>query len=453
MNKYFKVILCLFCVITIKVQADFAAAVKNYGNKKFPEAMHEFQSLAALGHKQSQLNIGAMYFRGESVEKNLIDAYVWVALSAEDGNADSIRTKDIIFSKMDAQQKIRADIQLKQLALSYGSQALSSTLYPKHSAERIKIIYTRFKAAPRIPSSAISEKIAKFELEYDVDPQGYIHNYTFLSEEGIKDSNKLITYLASLKNYPQRLDGKPISAYNIELTFIQAGNGRGNQLIDEANKELREGFQPEIDWSDADNLYRHAIRVGDSPISVKMQQHKTLLLLSAAQMGHPKAQAAIALHILYGHNFDQDRKKGLAWLLAAAKSEDNSSLYLAASILYDGILVDLNKRKAIEFLQKAATQNHTKSKMKLAWILATEKDTEFFNPSKALELVTDIYSSYLDRVTAFETLAAAQAANKLFDNAVSSQESAISVAENIDARLEEALICLKTYKQHEAWRQ
>ncbi len=452
MDKYLKVIFLITFVISTKAQADYSSALKNYNEKKFPEAMIEFQRTAALGHKDSQLKIGIMYFQGEGVTKNIIDAYAWTALSAEDNNTSSVRIKDAMFSKMNEQQKIDANIKLKELMSTLSNQTLSSTLYPKYSKEKAELTYAHFKSIPQPPRSAISQQFAKYELEYDVDPQGYIHNYTILDGEGVKDSNKLINYLASLRKSPQRLDGQPIWVYGLKYNLIQVAMGRAKQLTDEVNEEIREGFTPEIDWANPENLYQHAIKINDFDASKKMQQHKKLLMLSAAQMGHSKAQLAIAFNIIYGKNFEQDRKKASNWLLAVENSTDSSSLYLAASLLYDGKLVDLNKRKAVDFLQQAAEQQHTKSKVKLAWILATEKEAEFFNPPKALQLITETYSNYLDQITAYETLAAAQAANGKFDDAISAQTFALNFAEELDIKLEDAKARLTSYQQHQAWR-
>lgn len=453
MDNYLKMAICLLCALSIQVRADFSDAVKLYNDKKFPDAMQEFQRVAALGYKPAQLNIGVMYFRGEGVEKNIIEAYAWTALSAEDDHAESIRTKDIIFSKMDDQQKIAADIKLKELMSLFGNQTLRTNLYPKYSQEKSKLIQARFKAMPDLPSSSVSEVLAKFEMEYDIDSQGYIHNYVFLEAEGVKDPQKLADYLAGLKNYPKRLGEISTPVYNYKFTQIRGGNGREKQFKDEVNEEMREGLTDDIDWSNSESLYRHAQYYSDSPLSVKTQQHKTLLFLSAAKMGHAKAQTAIALKIIYGENFEQDRQKALKWLLAVDNSKDASSLYHAASLLYDGILVDKNKAKAIDFFQQAVNQQHPKSKVKLAWILATEKEESFSDPQKALQLITEVYDKYLDRVTAYETLAVAQAANGQFENAIKSQKSALNFAKKIGIEADAVQRRLTSYEQRTAWKQ
>jgi len=453
MNKYIKIIFCFAFLYAFETQADFASATHDYETKKFPEAMQEFKRTAALGHKQSQLNIGVMYFRGEGVDKNLIDASAWILLSAEDNNPESVRIRDIVLSKLDEQQKIKADIKLKELTETYGNQFLRAHLFPVFSEKTPNLLYASFKGFPNIPTGVMfSEKISEFEIEYDVDTQGNLRNYTLLKSEDVKAPKELIEHLSRIKIRPKKLNGQPLSQFNTVFSMKITGQGRGRQLMEEVNNDIRENFSPEFDWSNPENIYQHARALDYSKQSKKIKQQKTLLMLSAAQMGHVKAQTNIALDTLHGAGFEQDRKKGLAWLLAAAESKDNASLYLAASLLYEGEIVDSDKTKAIELLQLAANQQHAKSKMKLAWILATDKDSTLYNPQKALQLAKEAPTNYEDQVTATETLAAAQAANGLFDDAIASQKLAVDFAKNIDNRFEEAKIRLDRYKQHQAWR-
>jgi TPR repeat protein len=70
-----------FLLLSSFARADFTVAMANYEAKKFPEAMEEFKRLASLGHKDSQMNLGVMYFRGEGLAKDLIEAYAWMALA------------------------------------------------------------------------------------------------------------------------------------------------------------------------------------------------------------------------------------------------------------------------------------------------------------------------------------------------------------------------------------
>lgn len=454
MNKYIKIISCCIFLSALESQADFTSAKNDYEAKKFPEAMQEFKRTAELGHKQSQLNIGVMHFRGEGVDKNVVDAYAWILLSAEDNNSESLRIRDIVSAKLNEQQKIKADIKLKELTEIYGNQVLRENLFPVFSEKKPDLLYASFKGFPNIPINVMfSEKISEFEIECDVDTKGNLHNYSLLKSEGVKAPKELMEHFSRAKIRPKKLNGQPMWQFNSVYSVKVAGKGRGNHLMEELNNDIRENFTPEFDWSNSENIYQHARALDYSKQSKKIKQQKTLLMLSAAQMGHAKAQTDIALNTLHGVGFEQDRKKGLIWLLAAAESKDNTSLYLAASLLYEGEIVDANKNKAIELLQIAANQQHTKSKMKLAWILATDKDEAFYEPQKALQLAKEAPADYEDQVTATETLAAAQAAKGLFDDAIVSQKLAVDFAKNIDNRFEEAKTRLNIYKQHQAWRQ
>jgi hypothetical protein len=50
--------------------ADFAAAVADFEAGRYSSAHEEFERLAALGDGPSQFNLGAMYLKGQGVEKN-----------------------------------------------------------------------------------------------------------------------------------------------------------------------------------------------------------------------------------------------------------------------------------------------------------------------------------------------------------------------------------------------
>ena len=76
-NNNFK--LCILAAIVLSIfspnsYADFSAAIQNYKNKNYAEAMTEFKRSAVLGHKLSQFNIGIMYFNGEGVDKDIVEA-------------------------------------------------------------------------------------------------------------------------------------------------------------------------------------------------------------------------------------------------------------------------------------------------------------------------------------------------------------------------------------------
>ena len=69
--------LALFCS---SVSANFDSAFKLYEKGKYAEAFYAFKNLAYIGDKSSQFNLGVMYFRGEHVQSDPVEAYAWMSL-------------------------------------------------------------------------------------------------------------------------------------------------------------------------------------------------------------------------------------------------------------------------------------------------------------------------------------------------------------------------------------
>ena len=138
--------------------------------------------------------------------------------------------------------------------------------------------------------------------------------------------------------------------------------------------------------------------------------------------------------------------------MAAKSNNPNAQYFLGVSLLGSNKFVQ-NKQQAIEWLNHAVAGDHDKAAMRLSWILATDTDAAIRDPKRALELVTKIYEKYPDKLRANENLAAAQAANSFFDDAIKSQKAAIGLAQKIDYPLENLQARLAAYQQHKEWRE
>jgi TPR repeat protein len=65
-----KKLLTLLCLVTsLQLQADFRSAMEQYKAENYTKAYNEFMSMAIIGEKRSQFNLGVMYYYGQHVEK------------------------------------------------------------------------------------------------------------------------------------------------------------------------------------------------------------------------------------------------------------------------------------------------------------------------------------------------------------------------------------------------
>ena len=68
------------------------------------EAVKWYRKAAEQGNASAQYNLGVMYDLGEGVPKNCVKAYAWLNLSAAKGKENAARGKDLLRSRMTAEQ-------------------------------------------------------------------------------------------------------------------------------------------------------------------------------------------------------------------------------------------------------------------------------------------------------------------------------------------------------------
>ncbi len=66
--------------------SDFEAAIDAYAEGDYGAARETFESLARAGDNRAQYWLGIMYFEGKGVPRDNRRAYLWLSLSAEQGN-------------------------------------------------------------------------------------------------------------------------------------------------------------------------------------------------------------------------------------------------------------------------------------------------------------------------------------------------------------------------------
>ncbi len=64
----------------------------------------------------SQFNLGILYARGIGVEQNLAESFKWFSLAAAQGDADSVRKRDDIAKRLDAQSLAAAKLAIQTFA-------------------------------------------------------------------------------------------------------------------------------------------------------------------------------------------------------------------------------------------------------------------------------------------------------------------------------------------------
>ena len=457
-----RIFFLLFSILFLcsSASANFDSAFKLYEKSKFAEAFYAFKNLAYIGDKSSQFNLGVMYFRGEHVQSDPVEAYAWIVVAAEGGDESFLKTKKIIFGKFNEKEQVaaagRADLYLNK----YGREVLSQALAPKplsddECAKGPELIN---KVKPKYPkSSESSGTIGYVDLLFNVSPQGYARD---ISARGMTSSEFFrasAVALAKSRWQPQVEDDSRVLAKDVLFRFTYAGFKDAKYRTKEFEKVALETLV-KAESGDVQSQYEYAQTL-DAGRILKLDIESLDLeykasnkwYLESAQNGHPLAQYELGQNMMAGKGCEVDRDSGLKWLRAAAISgHPYAQEDLAMSTINDNDS-DVDVERAMYWLRKAASSEVYPPKLFLAWELVANPSRSLRDGNEALRLLKVKPKYYFDEVRVFETKAAAYAEIGDFKAAIKWQKKALKKAKRLDWEIAVMNKRLSAYEKGLSW--
>lgn len=446
-------------LLSFQAGADFNQAMKYYGEEKYPEAKEIFERLAQLGQHDSQFNIGVMYYHGQGVEKDLVEAYGWFCLAAEGGDPKSLKIRDLTFKKLPITRQTQALERCETLRGSYGVDALNMSLLPELTKANIAYCdVKRVKAeAPSYPKVALHRgEQGWVDVELTITKDGYTKDFVVLESlpAGVFDET-VMEAVARFKYAPPMINNRPVDIFGHRARIIfLIDNG---EPTDVQKKKLQQYLDEILAKAEAGNpgyQYLYAYLRENHPYLQDIGLSEANgWYLKAAKGGYAPAQYKVAYSLLYGQGCEIDNKKAIEWLTLAAKSDyPNAQLLLARVLLWGDDDKD-RLEKAVFWLDKAASKGFAPAKVELAWLLSTQNDARYRDGERAWKLIEPVYEDYPDRPTAFDTVAAVYANLGDFKAAIKFEKKALKVAEKLEWNLEPMQRRLAAYEKQQPWRE
>ncbi|WP_143735596.1 TonB family protein [Microbulbifer mangrovi] len=441
----------------LPVHASFDKAMQDYTEGNFPEAYRSFDALAAIGDYSSAFNIGVMYFRGEYVQRDPVEAWAWMQLAAsESGSQEMVATADKIFAKLPPEAQATAQLRFEALLQTHGKEKVLDDLNPVMlSDEECDIDRTPVhKDQPRYPREELRRgRFGRVVVDYLVMPSGHVRDVTVAESTAPSFAKAAGKSALSYRYEPVALT-EPTSGIKTAITFSINGRvSNKNRLVAELNewKEKAEG-------GDAVAQYVYAYRLGVFRSFRKHMKGVDLeyqtankWYLEAAQRGMPHAQFEIGRNMVMGRGCKADVENGLKWISAAAVAGVPAAQnYLATST---GAMPEVARREhAIRWLKNASLNGHYFSGLLLAWELVSGPERASAEElTLAKELVAAEPEDYFDQVRILETRAAVAAAEADFKTAQRLQKQAIESAERLDWDLRDVHHRQDAYLRSEKW--
>jgi len=456
-KRFYLGVLLMFAGTALPAQASFDRAMQAYNAGEYAEAYRSFDALAAIGDYSSAFNIGVMYYRGEYVDRDPVEAWGWMQLAAsQTGEEGPSITAGRIFSGLTPEEQDAARARLEELLHSHGKQQiladLSPALLPDNECDVDRIPVT--KEPPRYPRGELARgRFGRVVLEYAVMPGGHVRDVTVSQTSGAAFSRAAAKSALSFRYEPAAVS-EPTTGYKTAFTFNIPGTVTNKrQLVAELNE-----WKDKAESGDPAAQYVYAFRLGVLRSFRKYMKGVDLeyqtankWYLEAAKQGVPQAQFEIGRNMVMGRGCETDAKNGIKWISAAAAGglpEAQNYLATSARTMPD----DERREHAIRWLKNASMNGHYLSKLLLAWELATGPGQPSAEDlALAEDLVAEEPSDYFDEVRILETKAAVAAAQADFSVAQRLQKQAIKRAKRLKWDLRDVNHRYEAYRRRETW--
>ena len=94
------IVVGLVFMLAVSGCADYQAGLDAYNRGDYDTALKELRPLAEQGHAEAQYNLGYMYYKGQGLPQNYIQAYMWASLAAGQGYELAAKGLEILEKEM-----------------------------------------------------------------------------------------------------------------------------------------------------------------------------------------------------------------------------------------------------------------------------------------------------------------------------------------------------------------
>jgi len=436
-------------VFVSTAHADYRSAVTAYLEKDYDKAYRELRELAELGHADSQLALGSMYYNGEGVSKNYMLAYGWIKMAADNGSKKAIELEPRVRNSIDAENVERA----RGLLANYTPSAINNRLLPKilENCEYQDIspaVALKLRPLPEYPLHLRNSNLQGSVLvEMMIAADGTVRDVRVIQAlpEDVFDEYVRKAVL-KWKYLPAKRGSAPIASTTMTMFNFVLTNAAGSLKLSAYLEDLRK----QADDGNPSAQYYYGLVLSGYPTYRKPWSEVLPWLLRSAQGGFADAQYQVGRSLSLGRGCQADSIKAREWFhLAAAQDQADAQIELARLALKVGPTYE--PQKAVFWLERAAKGDNVKAKKYLASVLATSPIESLRDPKRALELIKLVLKQEKGDAVALEIQAAALAANGEYDAAIAAEERALKLAKSYEWNTEELSERLKLYRANKSW--
>lgn len=444
-------------------KADFELGMKYYEQSNFEKAFYEFQQAAKFGDLAAQYNLGVMYFRGEFVSKDSIQAYAWLALAAQDAEYKERGLHLQIYKGLSDERKKSADLLYQELYTKFNPAAIEQSMVPVYAgaSSLSSRLHMTKNVNPKYPQSMLrAGTVGWVDIFFTVTKEGTTRDHQVYYSTNAAFTDVVIDAVRQWQYEPLTIAGKAADIHGVKTRFhflITDTEFNGKKIA----KVLAEQKEKALSGSaEAQFFYAYYLDVLPSFTKYKPKaesdENANKWYQLAASNGSGVSSFLLGQNVLNGNMCVPDPDKSMAWLLKAANQNIVDAQYLLGQELLSGAHLKKNEDQGMYWLNKAAmsgSKGNIAPKLRLAWILATHPDKTMRNGALALTYLQSIDSDHKDKQTYYRTAAAVYAENADFNAAEQWQGKALKDAQSLGLPLDILNEQLRGYQNKQALRE
>lgn len=437
--------------------ADFDTTLAAYEQQKYAEALTGFRQTAKLGHARSQFNLGVMYYKGQGVPADSVEAVVWLSLAADNGDEQATKYVEKLRAKLNAEQRGEFETRLKSARDTYGSEAVRKRWLPVFVNECVagesKLVRVK-SVAPVYPRQAgLKAMNGTVEIRIRVNEQGLVQEADVVRAIPAGVFEKAALKAVRQWQYKWLATPSPnvwrFTTIDFKIVEVDALKLNGADKIRAIAAQAREGV-PYAQYLLAQYLVLSVVR---ESIPELHDEQSIFWLTKAAQAGVVEAQYFLGRSLTQGADCHYDYDKGMNWLKLAADQGNADAQYEYAQYVLISDTSESRRKKAWEWLNASAAQNYIPAARDLAWWLAVAPDAALRDGKRAQQLAELLKAKHENEPRSWEVIAAAAAEAGDFAQAVKAQKEALELAEDEDWHLPVMSERLAAYQANKPWRE
>ncbi len=432
--------------VSATAHADFTAALKAYNEGQYESARTQFLALAELGDCPSQFNLGAMALKGQGAAQDRGSGVGWLQAALSNGCRQQVGEKLPGLSASLSPEQTRA---AAAILAQYGHDALQAqgVVSPSFECRGEVAASVHDTPAPEYPHLKAGESPEGIVITaFTIGVDGYARDPQVLL--AVPDSGFPAAAVEAWLNSrftPATRAGVPVeSRLQAKLRFIGASGSLGSS-------PLYKAALPAAAAGDPAAQYLVGLTANqDSSLGI-MLARSGQMLIDAARAGNADAQYWIATQARAA-SACHPQATGLVWLRHAAEGGNPAAQADYAGELLRGTPTTAQIAQARTLLRRAAVSDNYYARKHAVALLASSPLEAVRDPAAAMSGAQKLLGGEIQSdPQMFEAAAAAYAADKQYQAAVTQQRAALNKAQALGWNTSAMQQRLAAYRRDSPW--